>query len=568
MLVTIATFLGGLGLFLLAVSMITDGLKIATGDALREILARSTGTRLRGILSGVTLTAMVQSSSAVTIATIGFVNAGLLGIPQALSIVIGATVGTAMTAWLVAVVGFQFSISNLAFVMIGVGMMARLLGPSRRVGAIGEALTGFGLFFIGIDILRGGFEGLAAGIDIAALSPTGLSGIALFVGFGIIMTVLTQSSSATIAITLSATAGGVIGFPAAAAIMIGAKIGTTSTSALAVIGATANAKRIAVGHVLINSFNGAIGLALLPVTSYILTVTGLIEQSTVIALALFYTVFNIIGAVLLQFWLTPMSNWLNKRFVSAVETFARPQYLDSNVLASPAIAMDAFLLELRRMATESRSFTKAVLSHEGPVSRSLRQQHDGLRRLVLEVERATSQLKSDRLHQSVADLIPEILRIANYIDEMVSDTLENAGENNDLEFLLNSSVRDTVLAYQTAVIDVIEEGAQASAELDAAALESSYQALRERWRRLKTSLLAASAQGEISLSRLNPAIDNLRNMLWVAERATRIAIRLKELAERIPHHDNETPETDTDSETEPETSTDENAIDEAHNVAP
>src|SRR5690606_14701811 len=147
--------------FLLGVSMITDGLKLAVGPSLRSVLARSTRTTWHGVVSGFVLTGMVQSSSAVTIATIGFVNAGLLGIKQALTIVLGATVGTTTTSWLVAIVGFNFSISTIALPLIGAGMLLRLAGPSHRAGAFGEALAGFGLFFIGIDFLREAFDTLS-----------------------------------------------------------------------------------------------------------------------------------------------------------------------------------------------------------------------------------------------------------------------------------------------------------------------------------------------------------------------------------------------------------------------
>src|SRR5690606_8796168 len=176
MLTALGTLAGGLGLFLLGVSMITDGLKLAAGSALRAILGRSTRTTMRGLVSGFMLTAMVQSSSAVTMATIGFANAGLLGIHQALSIVLGATVGTTMTSWLVAVVGFQFKISSFAMPLLGIGMVMRLLGASSRTGALGEALAGFGLFFVGIDFLRMAFEGVAAQVDLSTLSPDGLVG--------------------------------------------------------------------------------------------------------------------------------------------------------------------------------------------------------------------------------------------------------------------------------------------------------------------------------------------------------------------------------------------------------
>lgn len=533
MMTTAGAFLGGLGLFLLAVSMITDGLKIATGNALRDILARSTGTRLRGVASGAALTAMVQSSSAVTVATIGFVNAGLLGVSQALGIVVGATFGTTMTAWLVAGLGFQFSISSFALPLVGVGMMVRLFGPSRRVGALGEALAGFGLFFIGIDFLRGGFESIALTIDVAGLSPEGVSGILLFVGIGIVMTVLTQSSSAAVAITLSAVGGGLVGFPAAAAIMIGAKIGTTSTSALAVIGATANAKRIAIGHVAINTFNALVGLVLLPLAIHLLEGTEALRLLPVIMLALYYSLFNLIGVVLLFRLIEPLANWLKARFVSTAETLGRPQFLDRNVLASPSLALDAFYLELARMAALARQHAKSALGTEQP-DLDRRQRHDGLKSLVLEVEHFVAELEAERIRMDVAAQLPLVLRVANYIDDMVDEAEEITSERSGVEVLMVTSLRDDIMGYQQAVVALIDRGSCPPAEFMPDQAETEYNVLHERWRHVKTSLLNAGARKEVPISRLNTGIDSLRGMLWMAERATRVATRMKELFDAIP----------------------------------
>ena len=172
--------IGGLGLFLLAVGMITDGLKLAAGNALRDILARSTRTPAKGILTGIGITAIVQSSSAVTVATIGFVNAGLLSLYQALGVVYGANIGTTMTGWLVAVIGFKIKIEAFALPMIGIGMMLRLLKGGSRWGSVGTSLAGFGLFFVGIDVLKNAFEGMAGGIDLQQQSVLGVTGVLVY----------------------------------------------------------------------------------------------------------------------------------------------------------------------------------------------------------------------------------------------------------------------------------------------------------------------------------------------------------------------------------------------------
>ena len=257
--------LGGLGMFLLAVTMITDGLKATAGPAFRQLLANWTRSPLHGIFSGIAITAIVQSSSAVTVATIGFVNAGIINMRQALGIVYGSNIGTTMTGWLVAIIGFKINVDAFALPMIGLGMILKLTGGENKRASIGLALVGFGLFFIGIDVLKDAFGGLVEAIDLAKFTIEGFTGVLMYLGIGFLMTLLTQSSSAAIAITLTAATGGVVGINAAAAMVIGANVGTTSTAALAVIGATPNAKRVASAHILFNVGTGAVALLILPI---------------------------------------------------------------------------------------------------------------------------------------------------------------------------------------------------------------------------------------------------------------------------------------------------------------
>jgi len=531
------TFIGGLGLFLLAVSMISEGLRLAAGNTLRELLVRSTRTSVHGIVSGAFLTALVQSSSAVTVATIGFVNVGLLGISQAIGIVLGATVGTTMTGWLVAAIGFQFKITSFALPLVGIGMMLRLIGPSKRMGAVGEAIAGFGLFFIGVDFLRGAFEGAALALEIASLSPAGIQGVLVFLGIGILMTLLTQSSSAAIAITLTAATGGIVSFSAAAAMVIGATIGTTSTSALAVIGATPNAKRVAAAHVIINSATALTGLLMLPLVLWFVTAFDSrlgIMAAPALALAFFHTLFNVTGVLLMRPFVPHLSSFLLHRFRSKAEETGQPQYLDSNIMASPRLALDAFYLELQRMAALTREHAKAALSNEGPPGRALQEQHDGLRKLVLEVERFVATLEGERLHKDVARQLPLILRIANYIDETVAQAQESAERDADVDYLLQTPLRLLIIEYQLDVLNLIDRSDPALADFDAAELEQEYQSLREHWRRLKTGMLNAVVENQVSMAHLNPAIESLRTSLRVAERCTRIAVRLTELSLAVP----------------------------------
>lgn len=297
--ILIGTLLGGLGLFLLGMLLMTDGLKQAAGPLLGRVLGSSTQTRWRGLLSGMLITTVVQSSSAVTVAAIGFVNAGLLNLQQSLWVLFGANVGTTMTGWLVALVGFRIQIEAAALPVIGLGMLLRLSGQRTRRAALGTALTGFGVLFLGIGFLQ---QGVA--IDgqhlLGGLSGNGPLAVFVMLLAGVVMTVLMQSSSAALAVTLTLAQGGALSLTLAAAMVIGCNIGTTVTALLAAIGATPNARRAASAHVAFNVLAASAALLLLPFLIHAVdalrSLLGL-DASPAISLAMFHTVFNLLGVI-------------------------------------------------------------------------------------------------------------------------------------------------------------------------------------------------------------------------------------------------------------------------------
>jgi phosphate:Na+ symporter len=255
---------GGVGLFLLGMWLMTEGLKLASGSALRTLLETWTREPSRGFAAGFFITALVQSSSATTVATIGFVNAGLLTLSQAIWVVIGANVGTTMTGWIVALLGIKVQMSTVAMPLVGIGMLIRLTGRTgSRASGIGQAIAGFGTFFLGIGVLQEGFANLAPLIASVRLDDAGLAGMVLSLLLGTALTVVTQSSSAAVAITLTATTMGSIPPEIAAAVVIGTNIGTTSTAIFAGFSATPAAKRVATAHVLFNLLTACLALVLI-----------------------------------------------------------------------------------------------------------------------------------------------------------------------------------------------------------------------------------------------------------------------------------------------------------------
>jgi phosphate:Na+ symporter len=336
----IATILGGIGLFLLGMVLLTDGLKAAAGEALRSLLVRFTGGPVRAMASGAAATAVVQSSSATVLTTIGFVSAGLLTFPQAVGVIFGANLGTTSTGWIVSLLGLKFSMSAVALPLVGIGALMRLLTRGRTAEA-GLALAGFGLIFVGIDVLQDGMTSLAARMDPGAFPGGSWGGRLLLVGLGVVMTVVMQSSSAAVATTLTALHTGAIGLDQAAALVVGQNIGTTIKAALAAIGASTAVKRTAVAHILFNGITGLIAFALIPVVllldRWLVATHG--GSDPAVLIAGFHTTFNLLGVLVLAPFITAFAGFVTRLVPERGPVLTR--HLDASLATVPAVAVEA-----------------------------------------------------------------------------------------------------------------------------------------------------------------------------------------------------------------------------------
>jgi len=239
---------GGLGLFLYGMKMMSEGLQKSAGSSLRNILEKLTTNRVIGTFVGVVVTTIIQSSSATTVMVVGFVNAGLMNLVQALSIVLGANVGTTVTAQLIA-----FKIGKLALPAIGIGVFMRMFAGNKKYHYWGEVLIGFGLLFLGLQIMKEGFVPLRHSELFREAFISFSHNPILAVAAGAILTMVVQSSSATIGITVALATTGLIDYYAACALVLGENIGTTITANIAAIGTNPTARRAAFGHFLINA---------------------------------------------------------------------------------------------------------------------------------------------------------------------------------------------------------------------------------------------------------------------------------------------------------------------------
>jgi phosphate:Na+ symporter len=357
--------LGGIGLFLVGMMLLSGGLVAFAGPALQQALARFTGTPRRAFASGALITALAQSSTATTVTLIGFVSAGLIPFAQAIGVVIGASLGNTATGWIVAGLGLKVSLGFYTLPLIGIGALLRLFARERWAN-LGMAMAGFGVLFVGLDTLQQGMGGLSETFSLAALPSGGIGARLTIMLVGIALTAVLQSSTAAIAMTLTALHTDAINFDQATALVIGASIGTTLTSLLVSIGATVHAKRTAAAHILFNLIAGLIAIALLPVYSFVIDLlaryAGL--EAGALWLAAFHTLFIAVGVVLVL----PFS----ERFARLIERLLperaddATQHLDASLLAIPAVALEAAQRALQRIAQRLFDIYAEILSGQHP----------------------------------------------------------------------------------------------------------------------------------------------------------------------------------------------------------
>jgi len=339
---------GGLAVFLYGMRVMSEGLQKVAGDRMRDFLARVTDNRFAGVATGLIVTSIIQSSSATTVMTVSFVNAGLITVLQSVGIIMGANIGTTVTGWLVSLLGFKVKISAFALPAVGLGFFARFL-KQERITHWGEVLVGFGLLFLGLSFLKDALPTMQDSPALAAwlhrYHADGYGSTALVVLVGTAITVIVQSSSAVMAVTLAAAANGLVDFPTAAALILGENIGTTITAILASFGAQRSALRAATVHTMFNVI-GVLWVWLLfrPVVAAVdWIVPG--DPSTAAAiplhLAMFHTLFNVTNTALqLPFarHLARLATWLVPEKTDRQE---EPElvFLSQTLVSTPGLAV-------------------------------------------------------------------------------------------------------------------------------------------------------------------------------------------------------------------------------------
>jgi phosphate:Na+ symporter len=332
---------------------------------LQKLLQRATDKLYKSLGLGFLITAVLQSSSLISVIAISFISAGLIGLNAGIGIIFGANIGTTATAWLVSVFGLKIDIASLAMPMLAFGIIL-VLQKSKKVKGIGHVLAGLGFFFLGIYFMKDGFDTYKETINLADYAMPGITGLIVYTAIGIAITLILQSSSATMALTLTALAVGQITYTNSLAIAIGANIGTTITAIIGSLSANIAGKRLAGAHFVFNIVTGLIALIFIgylrQFVDFISINFGVAEDNFTFKLSIFHTVFNLIGVAVMVPMINPLVKVLHKVFKEKLEEdlIDYPRFLNQSSMAYPQTAIRALLNETKRLFEES---TLKIVAH-------------------------------------------------------------------------------------------------------------------------------------------------------------------------------------------------------------
>ncbi|MEA1914046.1 MAG: Na/Pi symporter [Campylobacterota bacterium] len=345
----------GVAIFLFGMLALEEGFKAFSGGALERILQKSTNKLYKSIGFGIITTSLMQSSSLVSVLTISFLSAGLIGLAQGIGIVFGANIGTTTGAWLVAGFGLKVKISAYAMPMLVFGVVL-IFQKSKSLKGIGYILAGLGFLFLGIHYMKDGFEAFKSTIDLAAFSVTGYKGLFIFTGIGIFATVVMQSSHATLVLIITALAAGQISYENALALAIGANVGTTITAIIGAMSSNIVGKRLAGAHLIFNLTTGLIAIVLMQQimfsVDYVSQFAGIAADDYTLKLAVFHTIFNLIGVLVMvpfiNILVTFLENTLVEKNVPQKNTHT-VRYLNESVLEFPSTSLISIIKESKHL---------------------------------------------------------------------------------------------------------------------------------------------------------------------------------------------------------------------------
>ena len=411
--------LSGIAIFIIGMFFMQDGFKQLSGGILEKLLEKFTSNTLYAILTGFLSTSVVQSSTIITLIVVSFLSAELLTLVQAVGIVFGSNIGSTTTAWIVSSLGVDVKISTYAFPMLVFGVVLRFF-KSNGVKGSGNVLLGLGFIFLGISYMKDGFDIMKNSIDLASYAMEGYLGIIVYILIGILITVVIQSSAATLAIVITALNADSITYVNAIALAIGANVGTTLTTILASFASNENGKRVALIHFLFNLISATFITILIyqfiDLTDFIAPFLGVSDNNYGMKLALFHTIFSVTGVILLTPAISLLVKLSEKLIQKKVSSASKPKYLNQSVLSNP----DASLAALRKEIINLYENCQKAMLH------ALNIHTTGLTRETLKVQLAKEltiiDTDIDEIYQkNLKSLYSEIIKFSSFAQENMFD---------------------------------------------------------------------------------------------------------------------------------------------------
>ena len=411
--------LSGIAIFIIGMFFMQDGFKQLSGGILEKLLEKFTSNTLYAISTGFLSTSVVQSSTIITLIVVSFLSAELLTLVQAVGIVFGSNIGSTTTAWIVSSLGVDVKISTYAFPMLVFGVVLRFF-KSNGVKGSGNVLLGLGFIFFGISYMKDGFDIMKNSIDLASYAMEGYLGIIVYILIGILITVVIQSSAATLAIVITALNADSITYVNAIALAIGANVGTTLTTILASFASNENGKRVALIHLLFNlisaTFITIFIFQFIDLTDFIAPFLGVSDNNYGMKLALFHTIFSVTGVILLTPAISLLVKLSEKLIQKKVSSASKPKYLNQSVLSNP----DASLAALRKEIINLYENCQKAMLH------ALNIHTTGLTRETLKVQLSKEltiiDTDIDEIYQkNLKSLYSEIIKFSSFAQENMFD---------------------------------------------------------------------------------------------------------------------------------------------------
>ena len=506
--------LGGLGLFLLGMIIMTDSLRNLAGDAMRKLLQRFTHTPLSGAITGTVATAILQSSSATTVVAVGMVGAGLMGFAEALGIIFGANIGTTITGWFVVLLGFKLQIGSVLMPLILVGALLRLFAKDRWAN-IGMAIAGFGLVFVGIYLIQQGMADIQKLVTPDNFPEDTFTGRIQLLLLGILFSAVTQSSSAGVAVTLTALYAGAINFPQAAALVIGMDVGTTVTAALATVGGTIGSRRTGLSHVIYNCFTGMGALFL--ITPYVLLCQwlepNLLKNNAEIALIAFHTLFNTLGVMIVLPLTHKFARMMEKLIPETEPTYT--QNLDKAFIHDPALALTAAQSTLKK---EAIALLKHIVFLLGDMTKGHESNLPELKYELFKTQSYIDHIDMAESKQKYHDHFINLFHAMDHIQRLFVRCHEDVNKTADLKYIEDSEL---IRKKVTTTFFEITNDLKKNDWLEAAERSNSLAVyISERVTELRHNIMKHVANNSISIARGNSSLDAVR---WLDRTTSHVA---------------------------------------------